>query len=301
MSNNSRIAAISFLAVAALALSACAASPAATTAASNASVDQKAAALLPEDVKQKGLSVGSEIPYAPMEFYDANHKPVGFEVDLIAAIAGKLGIKISYEQQAFDTIIASLQAGKHDLAVSSMSDTLDRQKALDFVDYFNGGASLIVQKGNPKKVTGLSGLCGQKVAAESASWEIDVLAAASKSCTDSGKSALITVGLPSDVAAQTALRSGNVAAYLSDSQAAAYSAKVAGDGKYFDLVVDPEAPNGYESGLIGVGILKSKPKITAAVKAALESLFADGTYKKLLEKWNLVSFGIDAPTVNGTK
>jgi polar amino acid transport system substrate-binding protein len=236
-----------------------------------------------------------------MEFYDANHKPAGFEVDLVAAIAAKLGIKIAFQEQSFDAIIPALQAGKHDLAVSSMSDTVDRQKVLDFVDYFNGGASLIVAKGNPKNVTGLSGLCGQKVAAEAASWEIDVLASASKDCTSKGKKAIITVAAPSDSNAQTALRAGNVAAYLSDSQAAAYAAKVAGNGKYFDLLVDPKFPTGYESGLIGVGILKSNTKVRDAVHAALVDLFKDGTYKTLLKKWNLASFAVAAPTINGTK
>jgi polar amino acid transport system substrate-binding protein len=288
-------------ATASLLLAAFAVPQAAVAASSSNQVDKAAAALLPASAKTKGLSVGSEIPYAPMEFYDAKHKPAGFEVDLVAAIAAKLGIKISFEAQSFDAIIPALQAGKHDLAVSSMSDTVDRQKVLDFVDYFNGGASLLVVKGNPKKVTGLSGLCGQKVAAEAASWEIDVLASASKDCKAAGKAAIVTVAAPSDSNAQTALRAGNVAAYLSDSQAAAYTAKVAGNGKYFDLLIDPKFPTGYESGLIGVGVLKSNTKVRDAVHAALKDLFADGTYAALLKKWNLTSFAVAEPTVNGTK
>jgi polar amino acid transport system substrate-binding protein len=289
------------LAVVAGSLVGCASTPKASATSDSSKVDAAAAALLPESARKNGLSVGSEIPYAPMEFYGANHKPAGFEVDLVAAIAEKLGIQIRFEEQSFDAIIPALQAGKHDLAVSSMSDTLDRQKVLDFVDYFQGGASLIVNKGNPKQITGLSGLCGQKVAAESASWEIDVLASASADCKAAGKPAIITVAAPSDADAQTALRAGNVAAYLSDSQAAAYSAKIAGEGKYFDLLVDKKFPTGYESGLIGVGILKSNSQVRDAVAASLKSLFADGTYQSLLAKWNLTSFAVTSPTINGTK
>jgi polar amino acid transport system substrate-binding protein len=276
------------------------ASPSASATASIA-VDAKAAALLPEVYKTKGLNAGSEIPYAPMEFYDDNNQAVGFEVDLLNAVAAKLGTTVKFEKQAFDTLIASLQAGNHDLAVSSMSDTVDRQKALDFVDYFQGGASLIVAKGNPNKVTGLDGLCGQTVTTESASWEVDILAASNKACLAAGKKELKTLALPSDVEAQNAVRAGNAVAYLSDSQAAAYTAKVAGSGKYFELIVDPKFPNGYESGLIGVGILKANSGLTAAVKAALESLFADGSYTALLNKWNLASFAVPAITLNGTK
>jgi polar amino acid transport system substrate-binding protein len=182
-----------------------------------------------------------------------------------------------------------------------MSDTVERQAALDFVDYFQGGASLIVAKGNPAKVTGLDALCGQTVTTESASWEVDVLAAASKACTDAGKKELKTLALPSDGEAQNAVRAGNAVAYLSDSQAAAYAAKIAGDGKYFDLIVDPKSPNGYESGLIGVGILKSNSDLTAAIHAAVQSLIDDGNYTKLLKKWNLESFAVASATINGTK
>lgn len=300
MSKNKFVSSIALLGVSALLIAATATAPA-QAAGSDIKVDAKAAAALPAKYKGKALKIGSEIPYAPMEFYDANRKPIGFEVDLLNAIAAKLGTKVVFREQAFDTLIASLQSGKHDLAVSSMSDTVDRQRILDFVDYFQGGASLIVQAGNPKKVTGLSGLCGSTVTTEAASWEVDVLAAASKKCTDAGKPAITTLALPSDVTAQNAVRAGKAVAYLSDSQAAAYTAKVAGKGKYFQLVVDPEAPNGYESGLIGVGVLKANSGLTKAIHLAVSSLISDGTYTKLLKKWNLESFAVTKATINGTK
>ena len=306
MSSIFKISSAALVAASLLLVSGCAANSASTPATPSATaaavaVDAKAAALLPAEYKTKGLNAGSEIPYAPMEFYDANNKPIGFEVDLIGAVAAKLGTTVKFEKQAFDSLIPSLQAGNHDLAVSSMSDTVDRQKALDFVDYFQGGASLIVTKGNPGKVTGLDTLCGQTVTTESASWEVDVIAAASKACVKAGKPAIKTLALPSDVEAQNAVRAGNAIAYLSDSQAAAYTAKVAGSGKYFELIVDPKDPNGYESGLIGVGILKKNTGLSAAIHAAVQSLIDDGTYKSLLAKWNLSSFAVASATLNGTK
>ncbi|MDE2591375.1 MAG: ABC transporter substrate-binding protein [Actinomycetales bacterium] len=295
---------VALFSLAATALTGCAQSPssnAAPTASASSKVDAKAAALLPEKYKKTGLTAGSEIPYAPMEFFDENNQPIGFEVDLIAAVSEKLGVPIAFQEQSFDALIPALQSGKHDLAVSSMSDTVERQKVLDFVDYFNGGASLIVNKGNTDGVTGLASLCGKPVAAEAASWEVDVLASAAKDCVAAGKPEIVTKVFPSNVAAQSALRAGNVAAYLSDSQAAAYTAKVAGGGKYFDLVVDPANPNGYESGLIGVGILKANTGLRDAVAAALQSIFDDGTYQRLLTKWNLNSFAVASPSINGTK
>jgi len=295
------LSAVAAAATATLLLAGCATSTPSATKTTSANVDAKAAALLPDTYKTNGINVASDIPYAPMEFFDANKKPAGFDIDLINAIGDKLGVSVKVEVQAFDSIIPSLQAGKHDVVMSSMSDTTDRQKVLDFVDYFNGGASILVAKGNPNKITSITDLCGKPVAAEAATWEIDLLKSTSDDCVKAGKAAVETLALPGDTDAQNAVRSGKAVAYLADSQLAAYTVKVAGKGSYFDLVIDPKNPNGYESGLIGVGVLKSNSKLTAAIQAALKSLMADGSYDKLLTKWNLDSFRVDSATINGTK
>jgi polar amino acid transport system substrate-binding protein len=295
------LSAVAVAATATLLLAGCATSTPTATKTTGANVDAKAAALLPDNYKTNGINVASDIPYAPMEFFDANKKPAGFDIDLINAIGEKLGVNVKVEVQAFDSIIPSLQAGKHDVVMSSMSDTVDRQKVLDFVDYFNGGASILVAKGNPNKITSITDLCGKPVAAEAATWEIDLLKTTSDDCVKAGKAAVETLALPGDTDAQNAVRSGKAVAYLADSQLAAYTVKVAGKGSYFDLVIDPKNPNGYESGLIGVGVLKSNSKLTAAIQAALKSLMADGSYDKLLTKWNLDSFRVASATINGTK
>jgi len=290
------------LTASALLLAGCATStPTVTKTATAAGVDAKAAALLPANYKTSGINAGSDIPYAPMEMFDSKNNPIGFDVDLINAIGAKLGVTIKFEKQSFDSLIPSLQAAKHDVAMSSMSDTTDRQKVLDFVDYFNGGASLMVSKGNPNNVKGLNDLCGQPVAAEAATWEVDLLNTQSDTCKKAGKAAVQVLSLPGDTDAQNAVRSGKAVAYLADSQLAAYNVKVAGNGSYFDLVIDPANPNGYESGLIGIGVLKKNSKLTAALQAGLQSLMDDGSYDALLKKWNLESFKVASATINGTK
>jgi polar amino acid transport system substrate-binding protein len=292
----------SVLAISAALFAGCAtASPAPTNSADSASVDAAAAKLLPAKYKTAGINVASDIPYAPMEMFDAKNNPIGFDVDLANAIGAKLGVKILFQKQAFDTIIPSLQAAKHDIAMSSLSDTLDRQKVLDFVDYFNGGASILVSKGNPNGIKSISDLCGKPVAAEAATWEVDLLKTTSDDCIKAGKQAVQTMALPGDTDAQNAVRSGKAVAYLADSQLAAYTVKIAGDGKYFDLVIDPANPYGYDSGLIGVGVLKANTGLTKAIQAAVQSLMDDGTYDALLKKWNLESFKVDSATLNGTK
>lgn len=284
---------------AALILSGCAASqPAAsnTAAASGAGVDKAAAALVPANFK-KGINVGSDIPYAPMEMFDAKNKPMGFDYDLSQAIAGKLGVPISFNKQAWDSIIASLQSGTHDIIMSGMNDTLDRQKVLDFVDYFSAGFAVVVPAGNPEHIKTFADLCGKTVAIQTATSQIDLVNAVNPSCT----SKIQVLKFPTDGDAQNAIRAGKASAGVNDGQVAAYTVQTAGAGKYFELVTPTDAPAGYTSALTGIGVLKSNSGLTKAIQAALQSLIADGTYGKLLAKWNLTAFAVTEATINGTK
>jgi polar amino acid transport system substrate-binding protein len=265
------------------------------------SVDAAAAALLPAKYKTAGINVASDIPYAPMEMFDDENKPTGFDYDLSQSIAQKLGITISFNKQAWDSIIPSLQAGNHDIIMSGMNDTVERQANLDYVDYFKGGFAIVVAKGNPNKVTTLMDLCGQPVTIQKATVQGDMLKALTPQCTAAGKKAVVINEYPSDPEALNALRAGKGIADVMDAPIAAYAAQTAGKGQYFDLVTDAANPNGYEPVFTGIGVLKANKELTASLQAAVQSLIDDGTYGKILAKWNLSSFGVTTASINGTK
>ena len=264
-------------------------------------VDSAAAALLPADFKTKGINVASDIPYAPMEMFDENNKPTGFDYDLSQSIAQKLGVTVSFNKQAWDSIIPSLQAGNHDIIMSGMNDTVERQATLDYVDYFKGGFAIVVAKGNPNKVASLLDLCGQPVTIQKATVQGDMLKALTPQCVAAGKKAVVINEYPSDPEALNALRAGKGVADVMDAPIAAYAAQTSGKGQYFDLITDAANPNGYEPVYTGIGILKANKELTAALQAAVQSLINDGTYGKILAKWNLSSFGVTEATINGTK
>lgn len=132
-------------------------------------VDAAAAALLPAKYKESGgINVAADMPNPPMEMLDENQNPTGFDYDLAQALGGKLGVKFTFVQQTFDTAVPSLQAGKHDIIMAGMNDTVEREKVLDFVDYFHAGFVIVVQKGNPEKITRILDLCGKNVAVQKA-------------------------------------------------------------------------------------------------------------------------------------
>lgn len=267
-----------------------------TTAASGSvAVDEKAAALVPAEFKD-GVSVASDIPYAPMEFFDENDKPTGFDYDLSQAIGAKLGVKFSFNDQDWDGIIPSLQAGTHDVIMSGMNDTAERQQVLDFVDYFSAGFAILVPK-DDTTIKSFADLCGKKVAIQTATAQIDLINAVNPSCA----TPIEVLEFPADGDAQNAIRAGKAVAGVNDGQVAAYTAQTAGNGEYFKIVTAPDAPADFQSALTGVGVLKANSGLTKAIQAAVQSLIDDGTYAALLEKWNLSAFAVKTATINGTK
>lgn len=262
-------------------------------------VDSAAAAALPASFKESGVvNVAADIPNPPMEMLDENNNPTGLDYDLSQAMGDKLGVAFNFQQQAFDSSIPSLQAGKNDIIFAGMNDTAERQKVLNFVDYFHAGFMILVNAGNPEGISSIIDLCGKPVAAQKATVQADYLDSFAAKCEDAGKAPIELVQLPSELDAQTAVRSGKAVADVVDASVASYAAATAGDGKLFELVSDPEFPNGYNPVYTGIGLLKENTELTEALRMALQSLIADGTYAKLMEKYDLSDFSVTEAGVN---
>ncbi|GAB3126476.1 ABC transporter substrate-binding protein [Glaciibacter psychrotolerans] len=264
-----------------------------------ADLDPAAAAALPAKFKDAGvIKVASDIPFPPMEMFDANQNLTGFDFDLAQVLGGKLGVRMELQTQAFDSIIPSLQSGKHDVIMSGMNDTPERQKTLDFVAYLHAGFSILVLAGNPDGITTVLDLCGKDVTVQKATVQADILHGYDAQCTAAGPGPIKTMELPIETDVQTAVRSGKAVADVVDSVVAAYASQTAGDGKLFDVVKDPENPAGYNPVYTGIGVLKKDNALAKALNLAMESAIADGSYARVLKKYDMVDYGIPQAGIN---
>lgn len=267
--------------------------------ANTAKPDAAAAALLPERIRKAGvLVIGANLQQVPSDFFAADGKTViGAEVDLAHAIGRVLGVKIHYLQMPFGSLIASLKSGRIDLTMSAMNDTKTREKTIDFVDYFNAGIGVLVQKGNPHKILSPDDLCGKTVALQSGTTQEAFAEAQSKKCTADGKHAVDIKVISTAAEEEQSLRTGRFAAVLDDTPEGAFVSQIAGNGQYFELAPIPPI-NG---GPYGIGVNKADPQLSKAVQAALQKLIADGTYGRILADWGLTSGAIpEAALNNGT-
>ena len=84
--------------------------------------------------------------YPPLEFrYPATNALTGFDIDLGAALAQKLGVKIDWQETAFEQMIPALATGRVDAIMSGMSDLASRHDAASFVDYLRSGPQFFTQ------------------------------------------------------------------------------------------------------------------------------------------------------------
>ena len=238
----------------------------------------------PNDLITSGtLTVGSDTTYPPQEFIDTTTgKATGFDVDLITAMAQKLGLKANVKTANFDTIIDDLGSKRYDVVISALSINPDRQKKVDFVPYFQSGESLLVQKGNPSNIKCVGNLCGLTVGVQSGTIELDDLNAGSKACTQAGKPAIKLTVLKDQTAVIQLLGNNRVVATYQDSPVTDYYLKQnPGQFEIGGSVVNtvPE----------GIAVRKGDTSMLNAMQAAFNAVKADGTYNSLFSKWQLTA------------
>jgi len=252
---------------------------------------------------QKGhLLICTDFPYPPQEFFDDSGNPQGLDVEIGNEIAKRLSLKVQYVNSVFDTIIAAVTSGKCDIIISAQNITTDRSKQISQIPYFEAGQSMVAAKGNPQNINTTMDLCGKSATAESGTTEADYLAGTgdyaggkglTQACTAAGKQAINVVVTQKDTDALQQLQSGKVAVYFADSPVAAYYTVQHPD--QFTVVGQILEPIAEGIGVpCGQSDCTNAPLSTLgqAVQTALKNMKTDGTYLKILTKFNLQSSAV---------
>ncbi|MGR4011195.1 ABC transporter substrate-binding protein [Leucobacter sp. 1207-22] len=254
--------------------------------------DAAAVALLPADVKESGvLTIGTDAEYPPNEYKDANGKPIGWGVELAEAVAAKLGLTPEWEILPFDSILPRLEEGTLNMGSSSFTDNVERQKAVDFVDFLDAGSQWAAQPGsdiNPDDA------CGLTVAVQTGTVQhTDEMPARNEACKAAGKPEITVLPAAAQSEVTNAVVNGKADAFSADSPVTgAAVAKLSGELELVGDIFDG-APYGFAT--------QKGSDMTAAVNAALQSLIDDGSYMKILSAAGVEAGALDAAVINGGK
>jgi polar amino acid transport system substrate-binding protein len=112
------------------------------------------------------IRVATDATWPPFEYVDDQNKIVGFDIDLMDAIARKAGLEIEYVNVGFDPLLAGMATGTYDAAISSITIKPERAENMLFTDPYYVAGQMIVVKANNTAITGESSLTGKTLGAQ---------------------------------------------------------------------------------------------------------------------------------------
>ncbi|MEU5295442.1 transporter substrate-binding domain-containing protein [Streptomyces umbrinus] len=223
-----------------------------------------------ELVKGGQLTTCTHLPYPPFQS-EIDGKVQGFDVSIIDLVAKDLGVKQVILDQPFENFKTggSLNAGQCDLAAAGMTITDERKKNVDFSDpYFEATQAVLADK--KSGISSLADLKGKKVGAQAQTTGEEFA---------KGKG-LDPVSFESSDALLNGLRTGQVKAVVIDYPVVQGWLKDKANADAFEVADNINTGEEY-----GVTVKKGNTKLADAINKALADAKADGTYKKLYEKW----------------
>lgn len=249
----------------------------------HAAVNEAARALLPDDLKQKGvLIVAMPLDFEPFNYLDDKNEQVGLDVDMIRALGDKLGLKVDIQRMGFASMIPSVSGGRVDAAMSAMGILPARLPLVSFVRYGHFSNGLVVRKGNPTNVRN-DDACGHSISVEKGTQPLLVWQKKSDECVAAGKAKIELLVFEGKGPQVLAVESGRAEAAGVGYATAIVAAKHS-NGK---LDAAPGGPVPGATVECGIAFNKANVKLGQALEAALKDLVKDGTYDKIWEKWQL--------------
>lgn len=224
-------------------------------------------------MKDGTLTVVAELGFAPFEYMDdKTGDPEGFDVDVIKAVADKMGLQCEYlPNQKFDTLVPLIkQGGKADVSIAAITITDEREDSVDFSEpYLDSNQAIVALKGSAETEETLNDASKQVVCQGGTTgddWITENLPNATRVPVDDVTAAL------------TGVQTGLYNAMVVDLPVAKYMLS----NSFSDLDIIEEIPTGEQ---YGIAVSKDNPNLTKAINKALEDMKSDGTMDSIETKW----------------
>lgn len=215
-------------------------------------------------------TVATDNGYVPFEYIDEESgELVGFDIDLITALAEEAGIEIKFETLEFDGIVAGISSGRFDIAIAGMTITEERKESIDFTQpYYEAGLILAVLDGN-EEIKSIDDVDGKVVATRTGSTSEKYL----NEETDA-----VVEAFPQIIEGYQNVLAGRADAVLYDLPNVLFYSEKEADGR---LVTVGEKLTGEDYGIA----FPKGSELRDVIDEALTTLKENGTYDDIYEKW----------------
>lgn len=237
------------------------------------------------------LTIAATASFPPIVSVDPNGAYVGIDADIAEAIAKQAGLKVEWVNIKFDSIIPGISAKRFDVGMTGITDTVEREKVIDFVNYANVGSGIIVQAGNPKGVGKLDDICGLIVASQTGDVATTYAKAQSEKCVAQGRQPVTVNEFPEATQSMLQLQNGRADIIIHDYPLSAYQVQHS-DGKL------QLAGGQFSEAPYGMAIYKGNTALRETLMKGLDAIIANGDYGKILEKYGVAEIGIEKATYN---
>ncbi len=215
------------------------------------------------------LTVGSDVPYPPFEeFGKSKTEFKGFDIELMEAIAEKIGRTAEFQDTSFETIFRDLAQGKFEAVISAATITAEREKAVDFSNpYYLSEQAILVKEGS--SIESLAGLKGEVVGVQQGTTGQELAE------EKSGASEIRP--FPEGPDAVNALKSGVVNAVVIDTPVAQDAVEKSGGIEIAENVPTEEE--------YGIAVSQGETELLEEINQGLKEVEEDGTYATIYMKW----------------
>lgn len=215
------------------------------------------------------IRIGTNAEYPPFEEIAEDGSFVGFDIDLMEALAADAGFEIEWINTRWDGIFFALGEGEFDAVISAATIRADRERIVDFtIPYFVASQSIAVQVEMAEEVVTPDDLAGLTIGVQNGTTG-DFFASEIEGA-EVERYDEVTLAF-------TALGDGSVDAVIADTPAAA--AIIANQPDLNATIVgDPLTEEFY-----GIAVNPEMPELLDALNTSLENIFADGSYSEIYE------------------
>lgn len=224
-----------------------------------------------EPTASKTLKVGTDASYAPFGFQDEKTKDyIGFDIDLIKAVAKQAGFDVEINNLNFDGLIPALQTGNLDIAISDMTIDADRSQKVGFSQsYYKAGLGIVVRANNTD-IKSVADLAGKNVA----------VSIGSTGAEAARKIENVKIREFNTIAdAFLELKAGGVDAVINDIPVNEYYTlqDKSKETKTVDTPINSED--------LGIAVAKNNTELLAKIDKGLAEIKQNGEYEKIYVKW----------------